>query len=131
MKILKKIILPNSLSFIEEDTFSNFDNLTDIQKIHVELKWYKYFKIEKITLPDEITILKREIFSNTKYLKHVKLHKKVKELEENAFENSGIENIEIPESVEIIPKYVFIKLYNINKNSFTKNYKNNITFFIY
>ena len=35
---IKEIKLPNSLSFIEEDTFSNFDNLTDIQKIHALTK---------------------------------------------------------------------------------------------
>ena len=108
---INEIKLPLTLEKIEEDTFSDFNQI-DI--IDAELKWYKYFKI-KIEIPINETKLRKNVFSNSKYLKEINIPNSIKEIEEGTFENSGIESIEIPEGVQVIPKYTFKNCKNLIK----------------
>ena len=96
---LLEIKLPKSLQFIEENSF---ENCLYAKKIIGDLKWYKYFNIEEINLKNE-TKIKREIFYNWTKLRKVILPNAIKEIEEGAFENCGIEEITIPNNVKYIP----------------------------
>ena len=107
---IKEITLPKSLIDIEENTFDDFNNLT---KINCNLKWYKFFHINFIDIPQGETILKREIFYNSKYLKYINTPNTINEIEEGAFENSGIEEITIPEGVKVIPENAFKNCKNL------------------
>ena len=100
---INEIALPLTLKKIEEDTFSDFNQ---IKIINAELKWRKYFKM-KFEIPINETKLRRDVFSNSKYLKEIEIPNGIKEIEEGAFENSGIEKIEIPEGIQVIPKNTF------------------------
>ena len=108
---INEIKLPFSLEKIEEDTFSDFNQ---IKVIDAELKWHKYFKI-KIEIPINETKLRRDVFSNSKFIKEINIPNGMKEIEEGAFENSGIENIELPEGVQVIPKNTFKNCKNLIK----------------
>ena len=108
---INEITLPSTLKKIEEDTFSDFNQ---IKLINAELKWHKYFKI-KIEIPRNEIKLRRDVFSNSKYLKDIEIPNRIKEVEEGAFENSGIEKIEIPEGIQVIPKNTFKNCKNLVK----------------
>ena len=108
---INEIKLPFTLEKIEEDTFSDFNQ---INRIDAELKWHKYFKI-KIEIPFNETKLRKDIFSNSKYLKEINIPNSIKEIEEGTFENSGIEKIEMPEGIQVIPKNTFKNCKNVVK----------------
>ena len=114
---ITEIKLPFTLEKIEEDTFSDFNQ---IKLIDSELKWHKYFKI-KIEIPINETKLRRVVFSNSKYLKEINIPNSIKEIEEGTFENSGIEKIEIPEGVQVIPKNTFKNCKNLIKIKLPKS----------
>ena len=114
---INEIKLPYTLEKIEEDTFSDFNQ---IKLIDAELKWHKYFKIT-IEIPINETKLRRDVFSNSKYLKEINIPNSIKEMEEGTFENSGIEKIEIPEGVQVIPKNTFKNCKNLIKIKLPKS----------
>ena len=109
------LVLPDSLKYIEENTFRDFNQISSLGKTN--LKFYKYFHIEEIVSPPGETKIKREIFFNTIYLKRVKLPNTIKEIEEGAFENSGIEEIILPEGIQVIPQNTFKNCKNLRKIS--------------
>ena len=106
---LLSIQLPKSLDFIEE---GSFDNCIYCKDIKGDLKWYKFFHIEELRLETGIKV-KREIFYNWKYLKNVYLPDSIESIEEGAFENSGIEEIMIPNKVTYIPDNAFKNCKNL------------------
>ena len=106
------ITLPKSIKFIEEDTFSDFTNLINV---NCDLKWYKFFRINSIEIPNGETKLKKEIFYNAKNIKFVNIPKTINEIEESAFENCGIVQLDIPEGVQVIPKNAFKNCKNLIK----------------
>ena len=115
---ITEISLPKSLIDIEENTFSDFNHLI---KINADLKWYKYFHINFIEIPHGETLLKREIFFGSKYLKYINIPNTINEIEDGAFENSGIEEIIIPEGVQIIPENAFKNCHNLQMVSLPKS----------
>jgi len=108
---LKVIYLPYSIIKIEENSF---ENCLEIQKIYAEYKWYKIFDIEAFQVPNNTTVLKREIFHNWKHLKLIIIPPTVNEIEEGCFENCiRLEEIDIPNGVKIIPKNCFRNCLNL------------------
>jgi len=108
---LNIIYLPYSILKIEENSF---ENCLEIKKIFAEYKWYKIFDIEAFQVPNNITVLKREIFHNWKHLKLIIIPPTVNEIEEGCFENCiRLEEIDIPEGVKIIPRNCFRNCLNL------------------
>ena len=100
---LLMIQLPKSLQNIEENSFKN---CLYCNKIKGDLKWYKYFNIEEITLNNE-KIAKKEVFANWTKIKKVVLSNNVEYIEEGAFENCGIEEITLSNKIKKIPHLAF------------------------
>ena len=65
---LISLTLPLSLYYIDDNTFIDMKNLN---KINGDLKWYKYFNIKEIKIPEGEKKLKREIFYRWKSLEKV------------------------------------------------------------
>ena len=63
--------------------------------------------ITKITLPETVTVIGENAFSCCSNLKAVNVPYGVKVIEENTFRSTGIEAIELPETVERIKGYAF------------------------
>ena len=89
-KDIKKIIIPDSIEYIEDSTFYNCQNLTSIN------------------IPDSIKNIKTNVFTHCKSLTAVSISNSVKII--NFFAFLGCENltlINIPDSVESIGHHAF------------------------
>ena len=115
---LEAITLPKSLNEIEEGTF---DNMYNLNNVNGELKWYKYFNISSLKIPEGEKIIRREIFYKFKSLKKVILPNTIEIIEVGAFEESGIEEIDIPNNVKIIPENAFKNCKNLKKIKIPNN----------
>ena len=111
-KNLESITLPQSLIEIEKDTFIHMNKIKNVEGEH---KWLKYFNLTLFEIPKGDKIIKREIFYQWKTLRKVILPDSIEEIEEGAFEESGIEEIEIPLKVKIIPHNAFKNCTNLKK----------------
>ena len=109
---LISITLPKNLASIEKDSFIN---MKDLKKVNAEMKWYKYFNIDEITIKNGTKKLKREIFYQWKSLKKVYLPNSIEDIEKGCFEESGIEEIEIPKNIKTIPENAFKNCFNLRK----------------
>ena len=89
--------------------------MNNLKNVNAEMKWYKYFNINEITIRNGEKKLKREIFYQWKSLKKVNLPSTIEEIEKGCFEESGIEEIEIPKNVKIIPEKAFKNCLNLKK----------------
>ena len=63
--------------------------------------------ITRITLPETVTVIGENAFSYCSNLKEVNVPYGVKVIEENAFRSTGLEAMELPETVECIKDYAF------------------------
>ncbi|MEE1064729.1 MAG: leucine-rich repeat domain-containing protein, partial [Acutalibacteraceae bacterium] len=61
----------------------------------------------EFNIPLSVVIIKRGAFAYSENLRHVVLHNNIIEMETNVFQGSGIEYIDIPESLTAIPDYTF------------------------
>lgn len=63
--------------------------------------------LTRITLPETVAVIGENAFSYCRNLKAVNVPYGVKVIEENAFRSTGIEAMELPETVECIKDYAF------------------------
>ena len=61
----------------------------------------------EFNIPLSVVIIKRGAFAYSENLRRVVLHNNIIEMETNVFQGSGIEYIDIPESLTAIPDYAF------------------------
>lgn len=87
---LKSVIIPNSVTSIDENAFCNCENLTDIN------------------IPDSVTSIERGAFSGCSSLKSINIPNSVTSIGNSAFSGcSSLKSVYIPNSVENIEKYAF------------------------
>lgn len=70
-------------------------------------EFYNIDGIEKVTIPDCVTVIGKEAFNRCNNLKQVILPKGLKVVEEEAFYNCPIESLELPEGIEEIEYSAF------------------------
>lgn len=83
-KRLKSITFPNSVKEIGESICESCNSLTDV------------------VLPDNLSIIPKSAFQECKALKRVALPKNIKEIKKFAFMSCVIEQLKLPDSLEII-----------------------------
>lgn len=76
-------------------------------------KYPESLENEEFIVPDFITIIGSESFKGNKYLKKVVLPETIKEIEWSAFQESCIEEINIPDSLDAIGDFAFCKCPNL------------------
>lgn len=89
-KNLKKITLPDSITYITEQAFMGCD------------------KLEEINIPESIESIGSEVFSGCTALNNVNIPRNVKEIEERAFEGcTALKNLNLSDGVKVIGDYAF------------------------
>lgn len=86
---LKRVVLPSTLKRIDIGAFCGCEQLSEI------------------VIPDGVDYIGDNTFQGCKSLKHLRLPSSLKRITSELFDNSGIENIEIPESVTEIDYWAF------------------------
>ena len=79
--------------------------------------------LENVSIGDGLITLPRNLFTNDQNLKSVTIGKNVKTIEEDAFGGSGILEIDIPSSVEVIDQTAFSSCLKLKKVTFHEGLK--------
>ena len=88
-KLIVKVIIPNSVTYIGNAVFANCSNLTEVQ------------------LPKNLTEINAYMFYHCDALTNITLPKKLAYVSHSAFEYTGIKNITIPDTVAFIGSKAF------------------------
>lgn len=108
----KKIILSKNLRELDCGAFRNCTNLTDVQlpkslhKISEEM-FRGCTSLTDLEIPENVIEIEWNAFEDCKNLKRLHLPEKLKKIYPSVFENSGIEILEFPESLECIEHDAF------------------------
>lgn len=78
--------------------------------------FYKNEKIEKVTLPSGLIVIGESAFQECPALKEIITGGHLERIEQNAFRDSALEKIDLPDTVVTIERYSF---YNTSLTSFT------------
>ena len=113
-------IFYNSHSYIkffevsdENPYFSSSDGVL-FNKQKTKLIAYPAYKTaETYTMPESVTEIGENAFSDCSFLKKVNLSENLEKIGEKAFSFSNIESVDIPKSIETIPRYAFNKCRNL------------------
>ncbi|MBE6983110.1 MAG: leucine-rich repeat domain-containing protein [Ruminococcaceae bacterium] len=110
---LTSIIIPESVTGIDETTFAYCYSLTSVAlpdsltRID-EFAFYSCFKLESITIPKGLKILSSSVFAHCYSLKSVTIPDSVTNIHDRVFEScTGLESVTIPHSVTEIYYYAF------------------------
>lgn len=111
-RALKSITLPDTINNIGESCFkccTSLKNLTlpsNVTKISEGL-FYECTSLEKVVLGNDVKDIEDGAFSMCSALTEIKLPPKLKTINANAFNNSGLKNIDFPDSLRTIGPYAF------------------------
>jgi len=121
---IKELIFEGNIINLESDAF----NAIGVKKIELpkSLKSmgyssFGYSKIEEITIPDDVMIIPDHAFTKCKYLKSFNCNARI--IKYGAFFNCGFENLEIPNSVEVIDNTAFYYNQELIEVKLPKNLK--------
>lgn len=121
-KLLKNIIIPDSVTVIGDYCFNNCGSLKNVTigsgvKIIGESAFATCGSLESIVIPDNVERLGGSIFTNCSTLKDVKIGKGVKSIGPSAFYSCAVlEEIFIPINVEAMEGVgMFADCYNLKK----------------
>lgn len=122
---ITEIVLPSTINTIEEGAFDGAKAITKLIYEGSLEQWLKVVHIgyintphdlyingeliEKVIIPDDCTIIPSHAFYYARSLKSVIFHDKIKEIDESAFNKSGIKGqIVLPPQLRTIGKYAFL-----------------------
>ena len=129
MFFLKKVSLPDTITFIRGQAFKNCFKLkgVDLPKKLEYLgggSFYNAKSLERIVLPDSLTYLGGESFYNNSSLVEVKLSNNLQEIRGDTFSGcNSLLSIEIPDSVTRIGGHAFYENYKLNNVVISSNSK--------
>lgn len=108
---LEKVIIPDSVTTIDDDAFKSAKNLKDVQfganvKVIGAYAFTSCNSLESITLPDTVTDIGEWAFSNTS-IKEFTIPSQVTEIKESTFSLSDLQTITIPGNVKSIGESAF------------------------
>lgn len=125
---LKKVTMPDTVTYLGDSIFQNCDALTDI-RLSSKLKEIPDFAfrecrtLKKIVIPDSVTRIGNNAFSMCPVLEDVTMPSKLKELGDTAFFWCfKISKIDLPDTVERVG-YLAFKNTAIEKINYPKNLK--------
>ncbi len=111
-KSLSKIIIPDSVVFIEENAFEYCTNLKSLN-IPESIRWIGEnaflvcSSLTSINIPDNLTCLSDGLFCGCKNLTHINIPPSVTTIGKAAFSVCGFSNIKIPNGVKCINDWTF------------------------
>ena len=120
LKSLKKITFPASLRSLGSGALYFLDSITSVDLSHtaVEVLESGMFtcdhKLQEVLLPNNLKCLEDGVFNSCSSLKHIQLPASLEEftsresLNDGAFQNSGIVEIDIPEGIKVVPDEMFM-----------------------
>lgn len=110
------VIVPKGITIIGSNVFANKSNVTKVV-LPEGLKTIKtnaFFEcagLKEINIPESVEIIEAQAFFGCKMLKKVHLPKNLKHLDVDAFTDSGIESVDLPEH----PEYVGARTFSNSK----------------
>ena len=116
---LKKVIIPNTIETIGEETFRGCINLKEVVMGN-SVKRIGYYafggcdSLKAISLPNSLRIIGASAFRGCKNLENINIPNSVTHIEYEAFGNCiSLKTIEIPKSVKSIGDYIFAGCVNL------------------
>lgn len=109
---IEDYVMPDGVKEIFAGAFSGCDNIKkviiaqSVKKIGAKA-FSSMTSLEEIVLPSDLPILEAQLFENCERLNKIIWPKNLREIGEKSFANTGIENLAIPDTVEIIGRYAF------------------------
>lgn len=76
-----------------------------------------FYNLKSLELPDSVRVIGMQAFTRTKKLKKVKLPSGLKEIENDAFEGSGLTEVNIPSGVKKVKDFAFSGNFRLKKVS--------------
>ena len=122
-KKLKKVVFPDSLTSIPRAFCRSVSALEEVKlpanlKIISNASFSKCTNLKTIDLPDTVTEIGAFAFADCTSLKDFTIPDGIKSIGEEAFYNSGITSLVVPESVETIDKLAFSHMANLTNVTF-------------
>lgn len=74
-----------------------------------------FYNLKSLELPDSVRVIGMQAFARTKKLKKVKLPSGLKEIENDAFEDSGLTEVNIPSGVKKVRDFAFSGNFRLKK----------------
>ena len=152
-KFIKKVVIPDSVKYIDDDAFSNCKKLKSVIMPKEILKWGEFTfsgcsSLKVVKLPENITVIPESTFANTG-LKSFHVPKQVRRMEDSVFSGcqqlknvtfdknaklefigwqafdycTAMEEIKLPVSVVELGQEVFQDCFSLKKVTFAKNSK--------
>ncbi len=117
---LKEVVLPPSLDYMGQYQFQNCSSLTSITipKNLTDINYGSFMScsnLQSVEMSDDITCIGSQVFYYCKNLKSIKLPANLQRIESNAFYYTGLEEIDIPASVNYISNRAFWGCNNLTK----------------
>lgn len=109
-KELVKVNIPKSVKWIYDNSFAETKSLKEIvipDGCNAFSNAFIGSGVEKVTLPKDITIIHDHCFDGCKDLKTISLPDGLKTIDDFAFYNTGIDVLELPQSIRVLGRYVF------------------------
>ena len=138
-----RLTIPNTVKSIKPYSFDDYVNLTSLNyfastdipdfcfnncgklsSVHINNEkckeigmgaFRKCTNLKDVIISNDVKYIKKGAFEFTDNLKYVMILSKLISIEDEAFKNSGIEKIIIPDSVEWLGKNIFIYCHKLNK----------------
>lgn len=122
-KKLKKVVFPDSLTSIPRAFCRSVSALEEVKlpanlKIISNASFRECTNLKTIDLPDTVTEIGAFAFADCTSLKDFTIPDGIKSIGEEAFYNSGITSLVVPESVETIDKLAFSHMANLTNATF-------------
>ena len=122
-KKLKKVVFPDSLTSIPKAFCRSVSALEEVKlpanlKIISNASFSECTNLKTIDLPDTVTEIGAFAFADCTSLKDFTIPDGIKSIGEEAFYNSGITSLVVPESVETIDKLAFSHMANLTNATF-------------
>lgn len=122
-KKLKKVVFPDSLTSIPRAFCRSVSALEEVKlpanlKIISNASFSECTNLKTIDLPDTVTEIGAFAFADCTSLKDFTIPDGIKSIGEEAFYNSGITSLVVPESVETIDKLAFSHMANLTNATF-------------
>lgn len=110
------VIVPEGVTIIGSNVFANKSNVTKVVlpeglKTIETNAFFECADLKEINIPESVEIIEAQAFFGCKMLKKVHLPKNLKRLDVDAFTDSGIESVDLPEH----PEYVGARTFSNSK----------------